>query len=96
MKELNRTVLGRFTINQAINIEEVSKKNIISIEEFFKDKNQVVLNNSKLIHFLNGVKITQKENDGIYRIYNEKMEFIGLGIIEKSLLKRDIILKELV
>ena len=38
-----------------------------------------------------GVKLTYKLNDGIYRIYNSD-KFIGLGIVENELLKRDIII----
>ena len=44
-----------------------------------------------LFIFLNGVKLTYKLNDGIYRIYNSD-KFIGLGIVENELLKRDIVL----
>ena len=43
-------------------------------------------------HFINGVKITVKFPDGIYRIYDEFGTFIGIGIVEKGLLKRDIVI----
>ena len=41
--------------------------------------------------FLNGVNLEFKLEDGIYRIYNEKNEFIGTGTIKSNVLKRDII-----
>ena len=47
---------------------------------------------NKLKHFLNGVKITVNKSDGIYRIYKDNNIFIGIGIVEHNLLKRDIIL----
>ena len=42
--------------------------------------------------FLNGVRLTKKEKDGIYNIYCNKT-YLGTGIIEKNLLKRDIIIQ---
>ena len=36
--------------------------------------------------------VTKKENDGLYNIYCNQM-YLGTGIIEKNLLKRDIILQ---
>ena len=42
--------------------------------------------------FLNGVNLTQNYNDGIYKIYNENNKFVGIGILENNLLKRDIVL----
>ncbi len=93
MSELNRIKVGNFSIEQAITIEQLEKDNIpyISIEDLFRDKNEIFLEKQRLHHFLNGVKLTTKIKDGIYRIYCEQ-EFIGIGIVQKELLKRDIIL----
>lgn len=93
MSGLKRIQVGNFSIDQAIQIEQLQKDSIdyISIEELFKSKDQIFLEERKIQHFLNGVKLTTKRKDGIYRIYcNQK--FIGIGIVEKELLKRDIIL----
>lgn len=123
MKELNRTKVGNFSIEQAVTVEELVriedreihnemtnqkntkkgineeelfwKEHLITIEEFFKEKPSIILNEKKITLFLNGVQLTRKEKseDGVYCIYNEAGKFIGTGTIENNLLKRDIILK---
>ena len=99
MKELTRTKVGNFTINEAVKIEEIEnnkeqiiKEKLISIEKFFKSKESIKLNKKQLDKFLNGVKIRIDKQENICRIYNENNEFIGIGTIEKNFLKRDIIL----
>lgn len=94
MKELNRTKVGSFTIEDAITLVKLENitQNVITIEQFFKEKSQITLTNQKLSLFLNGVQLTRKEQDEIYRIYNENEKFIGIGIIKNNLLKRDIII----
>jgi len=73
--------------------ENFWQKNLITIEQVFKEKSTVILNERQLTLFYNGVQQTRKEKDEIYRIYNEENQFIGTGIIEKGLLKRDIVIK---
>lgn len=97
MKELRRIKVGEFDIKDSINIEEIKnnknllEKKIITIENFFKNKQEIKLNDKELQLFLNGVMITKKYSEGIYRIYNND-KFIGLGIISNNKLKRDIII----
>lgn len=93
MQELNRTRVGEFSINQACKIEILEKGNIpyISIEELMKDKEKISIENKRLQPFLNGIKLTMKRPDGVYRIYCEQ-KFIGIGVVNQELLKRDIIL----
>ena len=95
MKELKRTKVNEFNIENSINLEELTiekiREKIIKIEEIFKSKEKINLDDKKLQLFLNGVLLTQKMKDDIYRIYNNK-NFIGLGIIKNNLLKRDIII----
>lgn len=96
MKELQRTRVGIFKIDQAISVEELDEntiqENIITIEELFKDLENIELNERKLQMFLNGVKLSFKIKDGIYKIYNNQ-KFIGIGVVKDNLLKRDIILE---
>lgn len=101
MKSLKRIQVGDFSIDNSIKIEELIEnsknkeyleKNIIKLEELFNDKPSINLNHKNLQMFLNGVKLTKKLEDGIYRVYDEKQIFIGIGTIQKELLKRDIIL----
>lgn len=94
MKELNRIKVGNFTIEDSITLTKLENitQNVITIEQFFKEKPQISLTNQKLSLFLNGVQLTRKEQDEIYRIYDENEKFIGIGIIKNNLLKRDIII----
>ena len=104
MKELNRTKVGIFDIENSITIEELEenkdnetylKKHIISIEDLFielyGDENKVMLSERKIELFLNGVKLTQALTDGLYRVYDEKGTFIGIGSVKDRLLKREIV-----
>ena len=70
----------------------ISETKIISIEKLFGEKNSIKLDDKKLQLFFNGVKLTQKYDDDIYKIYDKNNKFIGIGIIENQLLKRDIVL----
>ena len=100
MLNLNRIQVGQFDISNSITIEELKNqeefkniinKNLITVEQLFKEKENIELNDRKLELFLNGVKLTQNKPDGIYKIYRNK-NFIGIGIIKDNLLKRDIII----
>lgn len=94
MSSLNRTRVGEFRIEDAITIEKIQNidlsKRIVTIEDFFKDKGSIELSNRELKLFFNGVKISRNEEDGIYRIYSQS-DFIGIGIVKKNLLQRDIV-----
>lgn len=95
MKELQRIKVGDFNIKNSITLGQLEKdkeKNVISIEEFLNEKPQIILNNKKIDLLLNGIQLKVKNKSNIYRIYNEQNKFIGTGIIENELLKRDIIL----
>ncbi len=101
MKELNRIKVGSFSENKAVTLEEIKEnakskefwiEKMITIEEFFKDKPKILLPEYKLKLFLNGVNLIQKAQNGIYRIYNEENEFIGTGVINNNLLKREIVI----
>lgn len=101
MKELNRIRVGEFKIEQAVKISDIVKdgyidkniieKSIISLEDFFKDKSAVCLNDSNLFKFLNGVKVDVNLDDGIYKVYNKDI-FIGIGTVQNNKIKRDIII----
>ena len=91
MKNLERKKVNIFTIDNAINLEDVSEKELISIEKVFEDKEKIFLNKKKLELFLNGVKLQLNLKDELYRIYEEN-KFIGLGIVKDGILKRDVII----
>lgn len=95
MKELERTSVDEFKLKNSIELinlnQEMAKEKIITIEEIFKNKEKIELNNRKLELFLNGVMLTHNLNDGVYKIYSDN-NFIGLGIVNNKLLKRDVVI----
>ena len=100
MKNLNRIQVGDFNIKNAIEIEELEQKinntefidkHFITLEDLFYNSEKIILEDRKLELFLNGVKLTNKKRDGIYKIYNNN-KFIGIGVVKDELLKRDIII----
>lgn len=95
MSALNRIQVGEFSIEQAITIEELQEQEVsyITMEKLFKNKSRIEIIEKRLQPFLNGVKLTMKEPDGVYRIYCNG-QFIGMGVVEKEFLKRDIILEK--
>lgn len=96
MKELKRTQVGEFKIENSVTIEELDskiEKNFITIEKYFWEKPNIELKESKLKLFLNGVQLNYNLEDGIYKIYCSK-KFVGNGTVKNNLLKRDIILNE--
>ena len=101
MESLKRIQVGNFKIEESSRIQELEENKedtkyleskIISIEEIFKNKGKIKLDDRKMQLFLNGVKITQNQENDIYRIYDKNAKFIGIGIVQDKLLKRDIIL----
>ena len=101
MKELKRIQVGNFKIENSITIDELEKNikeidftndKIISIEKLFGNKPYIKLEKRKIDLLLNGVKLTQNYDDGIYRIYDNKNKFLGIGVIKNHLLKRDVII----
>lgn len=102
MEELERLRVGKFDIKNSIKIEEIEankeneefiNKHFITFEKHFENNKKINLNDKKLPLFLNGVKLSFNLEDGIYKIYNNN-KFIGIGIVNKELLKRDIVLKQ--
>ena len=100
MKDLKRTMVGEFKIEDAISVEELTKNvdnieylqnKIISIESFFEDKSAIELDDKKLNLFLNGVMISTNK-EGLIRVYDKTQKFIGIGLAENQKLKRKIIL----
>lgn len=100
MKSLKRTQVGSFKLEESvtvrdlelcINNEKFIDENIISIEKLFFENNKIQLDDKMLQYFFNGVKLTNKCDDGVYRIYDNNDVFIGIGVVENQLLKRDIV-----
>ena len=101
MKELNRTMVGEFKIEDSVTIEELednisNKKffdeHFISVEHFFMDSVKLNLDKRKLNLFLNGVKLEYDITDGLVRVYDENDIFVGIGSVNLRKLKRNIII----
>ncbi len=99
MSSLKRTKINDFKIEDSITLDELEKnkddilylkEKFISVEKIFEDKNKIELNDRKKELFLNGVKLTFKLENNLYRVYNNN-KFLGMGVIENDLLKRDVI-----
>ena len=100
MKELQRIQVGEFKLEDAVTVAELKdnisnndflNEHFISVEKLFENKEKIELNNRKLELFLNGVKLDLDKTDGVYKTYNNS-KFIGIGVVENKLLKRDIVI----
>ena len=101
MKDLIRTRVNRFSIDNSVTLKELEEnkdnkqfveKQIIKIEEIFEKNDNITLSTNNLNRFLNGVQLNINKENGIYKIYNQKHEFIGIGTINNMFLKREIII----
>lgn len=96
MCALNRIQVGNFNIKNSVTLEELQENetiidsHMISLEKLFVDNGVINLNSKKLQLFLNGVQLTMREPDGVYKVYSDD-KFIGIGVVKNSLLKRDIV-----
>lgn len=99
MKELNRVQVGQFNLNQAITVEELEKnkenekflnQHLITVQNFFEKYPIVELKEEKLKLFLNGVQLTNNNDDGLYQIKVNNV-VVRIGTIKNKLLKREII-----
>ena len=91
MQNLRRIRVDKFDIKDACTLENLDKAKIISIEECFKDIPKINLDDKKTMLFLNGVKLKEDLENGIYSIYNNS-KYLGLGVIDNKNLKRDVII----
>ena len=99
MKELRRTRVGEFSINEAVTIDDIGnnkdnenwiKNKVISLEKLLKENECINLDKELVQKFFNGVKLKYNGLDGIYKIYFNN-EFLGTGVVKEKSLKRDII-----
>lgn len=92
-KELKRTKVGDFKIEQAIKISEVQEKleeNLITFEKFFEKNDKIKLDSHKLDLLYNGVKLNCEKQDGIYSILNQDEKLECIGVVANHKLKREI------
>lgn len=102
MKELRRIKVGNFSLKNAITLEELEQhtkdilwinNRILTVEQVFSSYPTMYLDKKMMYHFLNGVKISVNGPDGIYHIKDEEANYIGIGIVQKQKLRRDVIVQ---
>lgn len=103
LSNLRRIKVDKFDIDQSVTLEELEEnkdndefknKYLLKTEDVFKDLKAITLNRRKEELFLNGVKLTFNVDDGLYNIYGENKKYIGIGIVENNLLKRDVVISK--
>lgn len=90
MKFLQRTKVDKFSIENAVYLEDLKAEDVVDVEKLCENYPEIELNERKLELFLNGVKLTVATEDGIYQVFHAQ-KFVGLGVVEKGLIKRDVI-----
>lgn len=90
MKKLQRTAVDTFLLKNAVLLKDLSEKDIIFPEKLCENYKKIDLNKRQLELFLNGVQLTACVEDGVYKVYQEQ-KFIGIGVVNNGLLKRDVI-----
>ncbi len=103
MSSLRRTRVDKFDLKKAVTLESLEENkgkeffenvHFLKAEDVFSSLEKIVLNKRKEELFLNGVKLTFDFPDGIYNIYTFENKYLGIGIVENKLLKRDVIITE--
>ena len=85
---LERIKTGLYSIEEAVDLEEISEEKIIPLEKIFNEKIELTEKDEK--NFLNGVSIKTSVKEGIYNTYING-NFIGLSKVEKDNIKRFIV-----
>lgn len=94
MASLRRTFAGEFSVENAHSLEKViaagergeAESLLLPLDKLFADCTELKLSAKQEKLFRNGVRISVKNQDGTYRLYSEKGEFIALAKVEQSLL----------
>ena len=89
MWNLQRTATGQFHIEDAINIVDLNKENIVEhimpIESIFQNNTKITIEDRFVKFLLNGVVVKDKaltckfEEESVYSIYNNDNDFIGIA-----------------
>ena len=100
MIELTRLKNGNFDIKDSISLYDFlkmdyddMKKQVVSIEAYYKELKKISLKKEEYNKYLNGVKLPFEEQDKLVRVYNGS-KYSGLGEIKDGKLKRYIVENE--
>ena len=88
MTALRRVKQHEFKLSEAKEIQDATCKDLISIEEAFKNIDSIRISKDNTKKFINGVKFKHLETQKDYiKVYSEDNKFLGLGEINKNYLK---------
>lgn len=97
---LKRVKANGFTIDDALTLDEVEtlcssneiSGKLIKLDTIFCDYPEISVSDAQSVRFLNGgflsaERLKNCKADGLYRIYNGKSDFLGLGSLENGEMK---------
>lgn len=92
--KLRRESIGKFSVKDAIDINEASKigreallKRILPVDTLFSEYPEVILNPEETRKVKNGNEIKKELPEGQYRIYSEEKEFLAFSEFKDGSLK---------
>ena len=88
MTALRRVKQHEFRLSEAKEIQDTTYKDLVTIEEAFKNIDSIRISKDNTKKFINGVKFKHEKTQIDYiKVYSEDNKFLGLGEVNKNLLK---------
>ena len=88
MTSLTRISQGNFRLENARKSSDVTKENIICIEDAFKNLDKILININEEKKFINGVSLPNLHHkDRLLRVFSKSNVFLGIGEIKGGHLK---------
>lgn len=81
--QLIRSGLGRFDLDQTVDVDCLSVQNIICLEQML-DLDRLLVNQEKIRFVLNGNDVETNYPDGIYCLFVDREKFIGVGRVKNN------------
>ena len=77
-----------FKLSEAKEIQDVTYKDLVTIEEAFKNMDSIRISKDNTKKFINGVKFKHQETQiDLIKVYSEDNKFLGIGEVNKNYLK---------
>ncbi|VEU80789.1 tRNA pseudouridine(55) synthase TruB [Haploplasma axanthum] len=80
LKELKRIKIAKYSINDAVDLDLLTKENIIDIPTIYKDANKLILNDYMIKLVKNGIYLDERQiiTDSPFLVYDEANNLIAL------------------
>jgi tRNA pseudouridine55 synthase len=92
--KLRRESIGKFSVKDAIDINEASKigreallKRILPVDTLFSEYPEIILNTEETKRVKNGNEIKKELPEGQYRTYSDEKEFLAFSEFKDGSLK---------